>query len=164
MLVKKGGRFAMLPAVNVDPCGSLAMAESRHPIMEAGLLHLAKTLQEFRRRDLQLKSGVESRQLANEKLFDRTCYCFETVYASSAVEPTYRRTIAYIDSEWFIPIAVRNYGWQAADYVPDELQTGDDPELESLVEYYGFARVQLDPSLADADFRRDNEAYRFQRR
>src|SRR5579871_485780 len=41
MLVKKGGRMGkLLPSVKLDPHGSLAMGESRHPVTDAGLLTL----------------------------------------------------------------------------------------------------------------------------
>ncbi|MFM8218194.1 MAG: DUF1571 domain-containing protein, partial [Planctomycetaceae bacterium] len=58
MLVKLGGGKKLLPAVKVDPAGSLAMSEARHPVTSVGLLQLCDQMLVYRRRDLQTRSGL----------------------------------------------------------------------------------------------------------
>ncbi|HMC11500.1 MAG TPA: DUF1571 domain-containing protein, partial [Pirellulaceae bacterium] len=50
MLVRLGGIKKRLPLLKLDPTGSLAMQESRHPVTEMGLALLADQILKYRKR------------------------------------------------------------------------------------------------------------------
>ena len=157
MLVKKGGQVGkMLPSLKLDPNGTLAMSESRHPVTEAGLLKLAKMIADYCRRDVGLSEGVSCHLIGEERVNDRACYCFLTEYASKEVEPDYRKSLVYVDTELSLPIHVKNYGWPDAE----GQESIDDA---TLIEVYSFADLRLDQRLADNAFDHTNKEYTFKR-
>jgi hypothetical protein len=160
MQVKLGGRLGRLPTMKVDPHGSAAMSKSRHPITEMGLLQLAEAIAKYRKRDLTLKEGVRWQLLADQKILDQDCHCFVVEYASKEIEPTYRKSITYIDKEHSLPVCVKNFGW------PDEETPTDDPQAldeATLIEFYGYKDLRFETRLAAADFDKANSDYRFRR-
>jgi len=161
MLVKKGGRMGrLLPSLKLDPHGSLAMGEARHPITEVGLLTLTKKILDYRRRDLGIAEGVTCRMTDNERIDNRECYCFAVEYASPQIDPLYRKTITWIDKELGVPICLKNYTW------PDEKETAaSNPEIdeETLIEFYTYTDIKLDQRLAASAFDQANTEYTFKR-
>ncbi|MSR56316.1 MAG: DUF1571 domain-containing protein [Planctomycetaceae bacterium] len=161
MLVKFGGAKArLLPILKLEPTGALAMKESRHPIVEMGLLQLSELIIKYRKRDLGLKDGVRWQMLADQKVMDRDCHCFIVEYDSKEIEPVYRKSITYIDKELSIPICVRSYGWPEADSLTADPQTLD---AETLIEYYGYKDVEFESRLTASDFDKANAEYKFRR-
>ena len=77
LLVKKGG-FAgrLLGALKLDPDGSIAMKESRHPVTKAGLLNLVGELLLHRRKEVLLEDGFHCVMLDNQEVNQRSCYGF----------------------------------------------------------------------------------------
>ena len=68
MLVKMGGlKGRLVPTLKLDPTGSLAMKESRYPITKAGIMALAETIIEFRKKDLEQNSRNSHAPLNTEK-------------------------------------------------------------------------------------------------
>jgi hypothetical protein len=160
MLVHPGGlKGKLLPALKLDPTGSMAMAEARHPVTEMGLLALSDLLLSYRRRDLRLEKGVRWEMLGDQKLGDRECNCFIVEYAGREVEPVYRKSITYIDKELSLPVCVRNFGW------PAEGETIEAAKLDeaTMIEYYGYNEVRFDRRLSDNDFDKTNKEYTFKR-
>lgn len=160
MIVHPGGwKARLLPAIKLDPLGSLAMKESRHPVTQVGLLELSRLIAEFRKRDLSQESGVSCRVTANQKFQDRDCYCFEVEYASPKIRPEYRKSIMYLDAELSIPIVVKNFGW------PQDVPGADPENLDesTLVEHYAYSDITLEQRLADRDFDTANADYKFRR-
>lgn len=165
MIVKKGGRMgAILPAIKLEPTSSLAMSESRHPITEAGLLHLAELTLEYRQRDLGRIGQIQCTQVPDALIEGRRCTGFITEYQSAEIEPLYRKSIVYIDREWSIPVCIKNYTW------PDENDCGEkpegetDPEWNTLIEHYAFSDIKFDAPLDEEDFSQANAEYKFIRR
>lgn len=156
MLVKKGGRMGkLLPVVKIDPTGSLAMAEARHPVTDAGLLTLTAKVLSYSTRDLTLEEGIEC-QMISGPIHNRPCHCFIVNYASVNIDPLYRKSITYVDEQLLLPIHIKNFGWPQ-----DNAAAPDDSE--DLLEYYAFTDVQFDRRLADADFDHQNKQYTFKR-
>ena len=160
MLVKLGGRKALLPTLKLDPSGSMALKESRHPVVEMGLLQLADLILKYRKRDLTLKEGVRWQMVADQKIMDRECHCWVVEYDSKEIEPVYRKSITYIDKELSIPISVRNFTWPDADVAASDPQALDEA---TLIEYYGYKDVQFETRLTDGDFDKGNSDYKFRR-
>ncbi|MFN0055714.1 MAG: DUF1571 domain-containing protein [Planctomycetales bacterium] len=160
MLVKLGGRKAVLPTLKLDPNGSMALQESRHPVVEMGLLQLADLIIKYRKRDLALQSGLRWQMVPDQKIMDRDCHGFVVEYDSREIEPVYRKTITYIDKEWSIPICVRNFGWPTEPPSEEQTETLDEA---TLIEYYGYKDLQFETRLSDADFDKGNSDYKFRR-
>jgi hypothetical protein len=150
MQVRLGGKKGkLLPILKLDPSGSQAMAEARHPASEMGLLHLIDVLLKYRRRDFNLKQGVRWEMVPDQKFTDRVCDCWVVEYDNREVEPVYRKSIIYIDRELALPICVRNFGWPGED-----VETTDAAALDeaTLIEFYGYTDLKFENRLSDADF------------
>lgn len=160
MLVHPGGlKGKLLPALKLEPNGSMAMAEARHPVTELGLSCLADQLISYRKRDLGLARGVRWEMMDDQKIGDRDCHCFVIEYASKEVEPVYRKSITYIDKELLLPICVRNFGWPA-DGIEVTPTTIDGL---TMIEYYAYSEIKFDTRLGDLDFDKGNKDYTFRR-
>lgn len=146
MYVRLGGKKQVLPAVLIDPSGSLALAETRHPIFEAGMLHLIDKIIEFRQRDLKRGNGVRWELVHDQKFADRNCDRMVVEYASPSVQPTYRKSMIWVDKELSMPVCMRNFGWPQGTIAADKL---DD---ETMIEFYGYTNVSLQQQLSDQDF------------
>jgi len=161
MLVRLGGIKKRLPLLKLEPTGSLAMQESRHPVTEMGLALLAEQILKYRKRDLTLKSGVRWEMLPEQKFMDRTCDCWVIEYDNREVEPVYRKSITYIDKELSLPICVRNFGWtEPGTDAPADAAALDDA---TLIEYYGYSDIKFENRLTDNDFDKGNSDYTFRR-
>lgn len=161
MLVKKGGRMGkLLPVVKLDPTGTLAMAESRHPVTDAGLLTLTVQIVKYSTRDVELQEGITCRMIRTQ-IHNRRCHCFFVDYASTQVDPLYRKSITYIDEELSIPIYIKNFAWpsESGSAAAGESQNPD----EDLIEYYAYTDIQFDRRLAESEFDHSNKQYSFKR-
>ena len=160
MLVRLGGIKKRLPLLKLDPIGSMAMKECRHPVTEMGLALLADQILKYRKRDLTLQGGLRWEMLPEQKFMDRTCDCWVVEYESREVEPTYRKSITYIDKELALPICVRSFGWPEAG-----IEAGDASSLDeaTLIEYYGYTDIKFESRLTDGDFDKGNSDYTFRR-
>jgi hypothetical protein len=160
LLVKLGGfKGRLLPHLKLDPTGSLAMGETRHPIVEMGLLHLTELTLSYRRRDLSNLDKLKWRMIEDESYADRPCVCFQIDYLSQEYEPVYKRSMVWFDREYSIPVCVKNYGW----FDETEGLEGEELEQATLIELYGYSGVNFGSKLADADFDKSNTEYTFRR-
>lgn len=160
MIVHPGGwKARLLPALKLDPEGSLAMRESRHPVTMVGLFNLARRIIDKRRNDLKDVKGLQCRMVEDQEINGRACYCFVMKYDSPLVSEEYRKTVQYVDKETCLPVAIKNYGWPKGDQEiePDKLDEA------TLFEHYAYYDVRLNQQLADRDFDRNNDEYRFRR-
>lgn len=137
--VRLGGfKGRLLGAMKIAPDGPKAMAESRYPITEAGVLPIVRKMLEYRRADLK-KTGVTCQFDENAEMYNRKCYRFDMHYDSPEACKLYRHCIAYLDQETLIPIRVCNYTW-AVD--AGEMSAKDLQEL-TLIEDYGFSDLKV---------------------
>jgi Protein of unknown function (DUF1571) len=161
MTVHPGGwKARIVPALKIDPEGSLAMSEARHPVTMVGLIKLCDELTVHRKSELAQRHPVRCRLLENEVLNDRPCFCFVSTYLDRKCSEDYRKSIQYVDKEWLLPICVKNYAW------PEAKQTfADENALDeaTLIEHYAYSELQFNQQLAAKDFDRANEAYGFRR-
>ena len=156
MVVKFGGFKKMLPALKIDPNSAIAMAESRYPATQAGVLGMLKQILIHRERDLKRGHGVSCRRLQNQVVDERDCYCFLLKYDSREFSDVYRKSLILVDTRHHIPLMVRNYTWtEGAEELSDE-------ELDklTLIENYSFTGFDLNRELVAEDFSRDNPVYR----
>ena len=159
LLVHPGGWKARLPAISMEPDSSLAMAESRHPITQIGLLNLAKKIVEAHRQDLAHKSLARCEQTEDQSLNGRNCHCFVTEYSDAKRSKEYRKSIVLIDQEWSVPLFIKNFGWPTDNVTA----VGEELDTATLVEQYTYADVKFRANLTTFDFDRANEDYGFKR-
>ena len=154
MLVQLGGiKGRILGTLTIDPQGSQAMAETRHPITGAGLLALAEKTVEHRQRDLERDEGCQCEIHDNQTHNDRSCYVFVTTWDSPEYNDIYRKSVLYIDKELSMPVCVQNYTW-AVDANPETI------DEDTLIEFYSYSDINIDAVHADGDFDRTNRDYR----
>lgn len=161
MTVHPGGwKARFVPALKIDPEGSLAMSEARHPVTMLGLIKLCDEITLRRKSELANRVSVRCRLLENEVVNDRRSYCFVSTYLDRKSSEDYRKSLQYVDKEWLLPICVKNYGWPEA-----RQKFADDAALDeaTLVEHYAYSELQFNRQLAAKDFDRANEAYGFRR-
>ncbi len=157
MIVHGGGWKARLPALSISPTSSLALKESRYPITNAGLLELAKTMLQVHQQDIKANAIARCEKLADQEFDGRPCEAFLVEYRDPQVSPTYRKSITLLDKEWHAPVYARNFGWANES----STATGDQLDEETLIEYYTYADIHFRQQLAEVDFDRTNEDYRF---
>ena len=143
------GRF--VPALKIDPEGSIALSEARHPVTMVGLLKLCDEIISRRKTEIERHHPVRCRLMENETANERPCYCFVSTYLDRKNSTEYRKSIQYIDKELLLPVCVKNFSW------PEENQTfSDDAALDAatLVEHYTYTDLQSNQQLAAKDFDR----------
>ena len=154
MLVQLGGiKGRLLGTLTIDPHGSQAMAETRHPITGAGLLALARKTLDHRQRDLDRGTGCQCEIHDNQMHDERPCYVFVTSWDSPEYNDIYRKSVLYIDKELSMPVCVQNYTW-AVDANPETI------DEDTLIEFYSYTGIEIEQDLADEDFDRTNRSYR----
>ena len=151
------GGFArkLLPILKFPPDSTLAMADNRHPITEAGILGLTDRLIGFREIDLlDPEAGT---------VLDRVTGPEGRAYLRSVhTHPVHHpdRPFAYVevlyDPETKLPVRITSYDW------PED---GSTPDLETLelAEMYQYDDLDLDAPLTDLDFDPANPLYEFRR-
>jgi hypothetical protein len=160
LLCRLGGiKGRILPALKVDPFGSLALAHSRYPITKLGILALTDTLIERRELEMRENITVHVEQRPDADVEGRRCAVYVFEDADSAQSPVYRKSVQYIDREWNVPLRVANYTWPE----PGTHPAGSALDEATLIEYYMYSEVVTDAHLTDADFDRANEEYHFHR-
>lgn len=155
MVVKFGGFKRLLPGIKLDPTSSLAMAESRYPVTEAGLGGMIRQLLKHRNADVKRNSGTKCVRMADKEFDGQNCHCFLVEYDSPEISKIYRKSLLMIDTERHLPIMVRNYTWSS-----DSSLQGKELDEVSLIEDYSFTDLKVDSTLVAQDFSRDNPRYR----
>jgi hypothetical protein len=139
-----GSGLIGLVTVNLDPTGSQAMENSRHPITEAGLHNLVGKVA------ANLRRGVRSGELVSKDHGEQTVYGRKTselegILPKAASKGYYcYRCVVNVDLETRMPIRVQIFDWE-----------------DRLVESYGYELLKLNPGLTDKDFDPKNPEYHF---
>ena len=142
----------IIPRLAVEPDSALALADTRHPVTEAGLVHLAKKLLSFRKMDMNDPDA--------ETILDRTTdpdgktwlRSIHTHNVADGSRPFARVEVLYDPATQF-PLRISSYDWPAP---------GHSGELE-LAERYAYDDLKLDAPLTQTDFDPTNPDYAFMR-
>ena len=97
-----GWKARIVPAIKIDPEGTLALSEARHPVTMVGLIKLCDEIVARRKHELAHRLPVRCRLLDNEIVNDRACYGFATTYLDRKCCEEYRKSIHYVDKEWLL--------------------------------------------------------------
>lgn len=142
----------LVPRIEVAPDSPTALAESRHPITEAGLSNLAHKLVAFRKLDLIDEDAVTILDRAtgpDGRAWPRSLHLHE----ERSPERPFQRIEVLYDPEAHFPLRISNYDWPAPG-------AGGEPPL---AERYSYEGLVLDPPLTALDFDPANPAYEFLR-
>ena len=159
MTAHGGGWRARLPSVSLEPTGSLAMAESRHPITRVGLYSLTQMMIEIHRQDLQKQNFARFEKMADQIFDGRPCHAFLIEYKDRQASEHYRKSISLVDKEWCVPVYTKNFGWLNGEAPADP----DQHDEATLIEYYSYANIKFRPNLVAIDFDHTNDEYGFKR-
>ena len=139
-----GTGLTKLITVNLNPTGSMAMENSRHPITEAGLEVVVKKI------GANLQRGLHAGELTSKDHGEQTVYGRKTrelegILPKDSSKGYYcYRCIVNLDVETRMPIKTQIFDWD-----------------DQLVECYGYENLSLNPGLSDKDFDPKNPEYHF---
>ena len=142
----------LVPRLAVEPTSLIAMADQRHPVTEAGLVHLANKLLKFREMDMgdaDARSTIDRTTDAEGRPWLRSIH---THGVADGSRPFVRVEVLYDPATQF-PLRIANYDWPAP---------GQAGGLE-LAERYAYDDLDLDAPLTAADFDPANPEYAFMR-
>lgn len=141
----------LVPRLSLEPTGTLAMVDNRHPITEIGLAHLTGQLLAACRRDL--KDPDVSTALDRFVEEGRAWLRSVQVYPRRTPERPLARVEVCYDPESGLPLR----------FSGDEWPEPGEAEDRRLGESYRYDKLRLDTGLSDQDFDPDNPAYAFVR-
>lgn len=142
----------LVPRLAVAPDSLVAMADQRHPVTEAGLVHLARKLLHFRKLDID---DPDARTVIDRTTDDEGRIWLRSVHTHGVADgsrPFARVEVLYDPATQF-PLRISSYDWPSPGHVG---------ELD-LAERYAYEDLKIDAPLTAADFDPANPAYAFMR-
>src|SRR5262249_22209976 len=126
--------------MQLDPLGSFAMEDCRHPVTEAGIGHMILTVAE--RWEAELTPGEAVGRIGPEaQPRDRPCTRISSTHTQHRPDFLFHRVLLTIDRETGLPVRFEAFDWPKA---PSE-----EPEL---VEEYTYSDLKINTGLSDSDF------------
>jgi len=136
--------------LKLDPKGSMAMEENRHPVTEAGIGGLIDTVAKHWAVELTPEESVIRFQ--NMQIDGRPCTMIESNHPRRHPGFMYYSVKLYIDQQHGLPVRFEAYDWPK--------HPGGTPEL---VEEYTYLKLQTNVGLQERDFDANNPQYAFGR-
>jgi hypothetical protein len=137
--------------LRLDPTGSRAMEENRHPITEAGIGPMLRTLKSRWSSELDPSESVVVIR-DDQKVGGRCCKMVETTHPCQQSDYMFYRVRLFIDHQLGLPIHFEAYDWPSSPQAPAQ-----------LMEEYTYDDVKLNVGLSDRDFDVSNADYAFGR-
>jgi len=137
--------------LRLEPTGSRAMEDCRHPITDAGIGPLINTLETRWSRQLDPAETIV-RFREDQPVGLRRCTLIETTHPHRQPDLMFYRVRVFIDRQLGLPIRFEAYDWP-----------GSDPSASDLLEEYTYADLTLNVGLRDRDFDVSNADYAFGR-
>ena len=137
--------------MHLDPRGSMAMEDNRHPVTEAGIGSLIDTV--AKHWAVELTPGESQLTFHDDvRVGNRRCTMIESVHPQRGPNFLFHKVKLYIDQEHGLPIRFEAYDWPRHAGAPAE-----------LVEEYSYLDLKLNVGLRDHDFDPANKQYSFGR-
>ncbi len=143
-----GLQLKMFGTVSLDPDGSVAMKNQRYPLTQIGILNLTRRLAEVATEDVKY-GECEVKYYKGAKINDRVCTCIQVSHPVPRKNFLFNVARIFVDDGLNIPIRYEAYDWPK--------NPGGAPEL---IESYTYVNLKINVGLTDADFDRNNPAYR----
>jgi hypothetical protein len=130
--------------ISIAPNDPRALAQSRHPITDAGIGHLIESLRRNWTQERVL--GRTQVRVADFEYARRKCTRVELTHTNDAVAHRFyaARSVIYFDKETRLPIRAEAYDWP---------RVGGPPEGD-LLEVYSYVDLRFNVGLADEMFNR----------
>jgi len=144
-----GFKGRAIGTVELAPDGMFAMEGNRYPITELGILNLTQRLISSGTQDTNF-GECEVQFFKGTKINGRSCTCIQATHPVPRRNFIYHIARVFIDDELVIPIRYAAWSWPKTP--------GGKPVLE---EEYTYLDLKINNGFTDADFDRDNPAYRF---
>ena len=129
-------------SLGIDPRGSLALRNNRHPIMEAGTGHILQLIEKNYR---MAQGDKESRiTFEGESVADgEKALLFKGIFPKG--KGYYGHTVlVWFDRSLLLPVKITVYGWD-----------------NEFLEEYSFKEIKLNVGLTERDFDKANPEYHF---
>ena len=137
--------------LRLEPTGSRAMEDNRHPITEAGIGSLLDTLETRWNQELDPSESVVVIR-DDQKVGGRICKMIETTHPCRQSDFMFYRVRLFIDGRLGLPIHFEAYDWPSSPQATPE-----------LMEEYTYNDIKLNVGLSDRDFDVSNADYAFGR-
>jgi hypothetical protein len=141
------GLKAIAGTVHLDPTSPRAMAGSRHPITNIGILNMTRMFHDQGVKETQF-GECEVRYLPGARLDGRLCTCMETTHPVPRREFPFHMIRVFVDEELNLPVRFETYDWPS--------RQGEAPVLSGE---YTFLKLKLNNGFTDADFDERNPRY-----
>lgn len=142
-----GWRGSIAGVLTLDPDGSLAMTDNRHPITKAGMRNLTAELIKTAENDMKY-GECEVQTNPDVKVGGRPAMMLQITHPTPRKEFKYHVARIYIDRELKLPVAYQAYDWQ----------TGTDGK-PLLVEQYTYTNLSLNNGYTANHFQESNPEY-----
>jgi hypothetical protein len=142
----------LIPRLKVAPTDPIALADSRHPVTDAGLHNLTDKLVGYRRMDLEdpdARTVLDWCTDAESRAWPRSIH----THPHRKAERPFAHVEVLYDPETFIPRKITSFDWP---------EPGHAGELD-LAECYTYDDIDLDAPLTELDFDPANPEYAFTR-
>ncbi len=138
---------ALMGTLSLAPEGLIAMEGQHRPLTEIGILNLCRRISQAAEKGV--KHGQCRVEVSREKKVDgRACRCLQITNPDDREQFRFSQIRLYIDEQLDLPVRFEAYDWPAAP--------GEEP---LLFEEYTYAKLKLNPGLADQDFDIRNPSY-----
>jgi len=137
--------------MHLDPQGSMAMEENRHPVTEAGIGTLIDTVARHWARELSPAESVLNFDPA-ARVGNRPCTVVESIHPRHRPDFLFHKVKLYIDPQLGLPVRFEAYDWPR--------HPGAAPDL---IEEYTYIDMKVNVGLRDHDFDPANRQYSFGR-
>lgn len=145
--VHETGLAALIGTISLDPTGSTAMADNRHPVTEIGIRQML---------ELTIEQWLKETKLAepkvnfypNAKIGTLSCKVVEVTHAAEDSGATFHITRLYLDATTNLPVRIQNYAYPT--------RAKQKPEI---IEDYYYTDLKTNIGLTDLDFDTKNPAY-----
>ncbi|MDR3621641.1 MAG: DUF1571 domain-containing protein [Paludisphaera borealis] len=137
--------------LELEPRSTRAMQDCRHPITEAGIGSLIRTVSDRWTAELKNSESVVLFD-ADMRIGSARCLLIEAIHPDRGPDYVFHKVRLFIDSELGFPIRFEGYDWPKEE--------GGEAEL---MEEYAYDDVKLNVGLVDRDFDTSNRLYSFGR-
>ena len=143
-----GMQYKMFGTVSLDPDGNVAMQNQRYPLTQIGILNLTRRLVDVASEDVKY-GECEVKYFKGAKINDRTCTCIQVVHPVPRKNFLFNVARIFVDDGLNVPVRYEAYDWPKTPGGPPE-----------PIEEYTYLNLKINVGLTDADFDRNNPAYR----
>lgn len=140
MQVKDTGLASLVGTINIDPNGSMAMAESKYPITMIGMENMTRRIMS-EWLEATSRDDITVNFYPNAKIGELECQVVESTHTDAVKSKGIYRARVYIDKASGLPIRIQEFGFPT--------RTGAEPPLLSD---YAYLNVRANTGLTAADF------------